>query len=124
MRAGVIERRVPMTHVGTAAPVLVDLHWAAATPWSVRVGFRRDGEQVFWRFGVDLLAAGLVQPQPGGAEDGPMLVWTSGEQREATLLGTVEDSAGQASWLEARTSDLAEFMADALRAIAIRTAAA
>jgi hypothetical protein len=100
----------------------VDLHWAAAAPWSVRLGFSQDGKQVFWRFGVDLLTAGLVQS--GVVEDGPMLVWTTGEQREATLLGTVEDPAGQSRWLEARTSDLAEFLADALRAMAIRTAAA
>jgi len=130
MRAGVIERQVSMTHVqtadppGQAVPVLVDLHWTATAPWSVRVGFRRNGEQVSWRFGLDLLAAGLVQPRPGVAEDGPMLVWTSGEQREATLLGRVEDPAGRPGWLEARTSDLAEFLADALRAMAIRTATA
>jgi sporulation and cell division protein SsgA len=130
MRTGVIERQVSMTHIGAddpggpAVPVLVDLHWTAATPWWVRVGFRRDGEQVFWRFGLDLLAAGLVQPQPRVAEDGPMLVRTSGEQREAIVLGRASDTAGRPGWLEARTSDLAEFLADALRAMAIRTAAA
>jgi hypothetical protein len=130
MRTGLIERRVPMMHAaqmsdpGPAVPVLVDLHWAAAAPWSVRVGFRREGEQVFWDFGLGLLAAGMVQPQPGVAQDGPMLVWTSGEQREATVLGRVGDTAGRPGWLQARTSDLAEFLADALRAMAIRTAAA
>jgi hypothetical protein len=129
MRTGVIERQVPMMHVrtadpgGPAVPVLVDLHWAATAPWSVRVGFQ-DGGQVLWEFGLDLPAAGMVQPQPGLAEDGPMLVWTCGEQREATVLGRAPDTAGPAGWLEARTSDLAEFVADALRAMAIRTATA
>jgi hypothetical protein len=129
MRTGVIERQMPMklaaaTDLGRLVPVLVDLHWTAGTPWSVRVGFCRDGEQVSWRFGLDLLAAGVVQPQPGIAEDGPMLVWTSGEQSETTVLSTTEDPAGPWGWLEARTSDLAEFLADALRTMAIRTAAA
>ena len=130
MRAAVIERQVPMAHVQTAraggspVAVLADLHWAAAAPWSVRVGFRRDGEQVFWRFRLDLLAAGLVQPPPGVAEHGPMTVWTAGEQRERILLGHARDTDGRPGRLEARTSDLAEFLADALRAMAIRTAAA
>ena len=129
MRTGVIERRVPMVYVqvpdqaGPVVPVLVDLRWAAAAPWSVRVGFPRDGEHVVWDFGLDLLAAGIVQPQPGVAE-GPMLVRTSGECCEATVLGWARDTAGRAGWLEARTSDLAEFLADALRAVAIRTATA
>lgn len=133
MHAGVIERQVPMMHVqtadpanpgGSAVPVLVDMCWIASAPWSVRVGFPRDGEQVVWDFGLDLLAAGMVQPQPGVAEDGPMLVWTSAEQREATVLGTTQDTTGRACWLQARTSDLAEFLADALRSLAIQTAAA
>ena len=53
-----------------------------------------------------------------------MLVRTSGECREATALGWARDTAGRAGWLEARTSHLAEFLADALRAVAIRTATA
>ena len=130
MRTGVIERQVPMMHVRTADPggaavqVLVDLRWSASAPWSVRVGSPGDGDQVVWEFGLDLLAAGMVQQQPGVAEDGPMLVWTSGERREATVLGRSQDPAGRAGWLEARTSDLAEFLADALRTMAIRTATA
>lgn len=130
MRTGVIERQLPMMHVpaadpgGPAVPVLVVLHWAAAAPWSVRVGFPGDGGQVLWDFGLDLLAAGMVQPRPGVAEDGPMLVWTCGERREAIVLARAQDAAGRAGWLEARTSDLAEFVADALRAMAIRTATA
>jgi hypothetical protein len=130
MRTGVIERQVPMAHVraadpgGPAVPVLVDLQWAVAAPWSVRVGFCWDGEQVSWRFGLDRLAAGLVQPRSGVAEDGPMLVWTCGDKREATVLGSISDTAGRPGWLEARTSDLAEFLADALRAMAIQTAMA
>lgn len=130
MRTGVIDRQVSMMHVATAdrggpgVPVLVDLHWSAAAPWSVRIGFRRTGEQVSWRFGLDLLTAGLVRPRPAAAEVGPMLVWTRGEQREATVLESVSDTAGRRCRLEARTSDLAEFLADALRAMAIRTAVA
>lgn len=129
MRTEMIERRVPMMHNarrpdsgGPGVPVVVELSWAAAAPWSVRVGFPRDGEQMSWDFGLDLLAAGMVQPRPGVAQDGPMQVWTSGEQREATVLGRVADTAGRPGWLQARTSDLAEFLADALRAMAIRTA--
>lgn len=130
MRTGVIERQVSMLHVqtahpsGPAVPVLVDLRWAATAPWSVRVAFPRDGEQVVWDFGLGLLAAGMVQPRPGLAENGPMLVRTSGEQRESTVLGRARDLDGRAGWLEARTSDLAEFLADALRTMAIRTATA
>jgi len=130
MRTGVIERQIPMVPVavvdqeGPAIPILVDLCWSAVTPWSVRVGFGREGDRAVWDFGLDLLAAGMVQRQPGVAEDGSMLVWTSGEQGEATVLGTAKDSTGQAGRLEARTSDLAEFLVDALRALAIRTAAA
>ncbi|GAA1956649.1 SsgA family sporulation/cell division regulator [Catenulispora subtropica] len=128
MRTGVIERQVLMTHVhsgdpgGSTVPIQVDLHWAAAAPWSVRVGFRRDGEQVFWKFGLDVLAAALVRPQAGAAEDGLKVVWTCGRQREAAFLVRVEDPAGGLGWLEARTTDVAEFLADALRAMAIRTA--
>jgi hypothetical protein len=129
MRTGVIERRVPMVHNAQmpdsgerGVPVVVELRWAAAAPWSVRVGFPGDGQPVSWEFGLDLLAAGMVQPQPGVAQDGPMLVWTSGERREATVLGRAEDTAGRPEWLHARTSDLAEFLADALRVMAIRTA--
>lgn len=129
MRTEVIERRVPMMHAarmpdadGPGMPVVVELSWTAAAPWSIRVGFPGNGEQVAWDFGLDLLAAGLVQPQPGVAQDGPMRVWTSGEQREVTILGRAADSAGRPGWLQARTSDLAEFLADALRAMAIRTA--
>lgn len=130
MRAGVIERQVSMAHVqtadpgGPAVPVLVYLRWTATAPWSVRVGFPRDGEQVVWDFGLDLLAAGMVRPRPGLAGNGPMLVWTSGERRESTVLGRAQDLDGPAGWLEVRTSDLAEFLADALRTLAIRTAAA
>jgi hypothetical protein len=86
----------------------------------VRIGFPGDCGKVVWDFGLDLLAAGLVQQEK--AREGPMLVWSYGERRDATILS--QDTAGQAEWLEARTSDLAEFLADALRTMAIRTARA
>jgi hypothetical protein len=130
MRTGVIERRVPMTHVHSADPegptalILADLYWAAAAPWSVMVGFRRDGEQVFWRFGLDALAAALMRSQPDAAGDGPVPAGTRGGQRAAAFRVRVEDPAGRLGWLEARTTDVAEFLADALRAMAIRTATA
>ena len=130
MRTGVSERRLPMMHVqtsdpgGPAVPVQVDLSWAATAPWSVRVAFPMDGALVSWDIGLDLLTAGMVRPQPGIAQNGPMLVWNSGERCEATILGTKQATPTRAGWLQARTSDLAEFLADALRTMAIRTATA
>ncbi|MFJ8045750.1 SsgA family sporulation/cell division regulator [Kitasatospora sp. NPDC096147] len=108
----VITARTAMYHqVGPHADVPVELFYSTSDPWAVRCYFPKEPVPVFWAFGRDLLAEGLVGP----AGDGDVHISpVDGRYTLLALCGPVGDGMAV---LRAPTRDLAAFLARTHRVV-------
>ncbi|MGW2398059.1 SsgA family sporulation/cell division regulator [Kitasatospora sp. NPDC001664] len=104
--ADLITARTAMRHhVGPRADVPVELYYSTGDPWAVRCYFPKEPVPVFWAFGRDLLAEGLVGPSGDGD------VHIRPVDGRTTLLALCGPTGDGIAALRAPTRDLAAFLA-------------
>jgi hypothetical protein len=96
-----------------ASPVEAVLRYDPVDPYAVAVVFLRDGAEVAWVFGRDLLMRGLYEP----AGDGDVAVFPSLDvDGRAMVVMELVSPAGHAV-VEAQARDLLFFLARTTRAV-------